>query len=130
MDTQNQFWTFLLCVAIGFCGGILYEVFAFFRLGFCRNNRLAKLSAIFDVAFWLSFAVFSTCMACLFDFSNFRTFWWIGHLVGGIIYLKTLHKIIAFFENVCYNKLTQLVKKARKQEKTLKKRRVKKYDAR
>jgi hypothetical protein len=53
-----------------------------------------------------------------------------GFAVGGIIYLKTLHKIIAFFENVCYNKLTQLVKKARKQEKTLKKRRVKKYDAR
>ena len=59
------------------------------------------------------------------NFNDFRIFWWIGYILGGIIYLKSLHKIIAFFENVCYNKVTKLVKKAKNQEKALKKRRIK-----
>jgi hypothetical protein len=38
---------------------------------------------------------------------------WIGYAVGGIIYLKTLHRMVAFFKKVCYNRLNLLVKKAK-----------------
>jgi hypothetical protein len=46
---------------------------------------------------------------------------WIGYAFGGIIYLKSLHIILAFLQNVCYNRITKIVKKAKKREKTLKK---------
>jgi hypothetical protein len=54
---------------------------------------------------------------------------WIGYALGGIIYLKSLHRILAFLQNVCYNRVIKMIKKAKKREKTLKKR-EKLYDAR
>ena len=125
MDTRYQLGVFISCVAIGFLGGVLYELFAFFALPFQKSVKGKKLVVLFDIAFWLSFSVFSVWVSCLLKFPDFRAFWWIGYLFGGIIYLKTLHKIIAFLENVCYNKVAHWIKKTKKREKTLKKRRVK-----
>lgn len=44
---------------------------------------------------------------------------WIGYALGGIIYAKTLRKIVAFLENMCYNKIIKVIKKAKKKEKNL-----------
>jgi hypothetical protein len=46
---------------------------------------------------------------------------WIGYAVGGILYLKTLHKIIAFLKNMCYNIGTIMVKRAKEKKKLLSK---------
>lgn len=112
-------------MAIGFLGGILYEPFSFVRRLFRCDTKRKKLGIAVDTLFFTAFALLSVCLNYLLNFNDFRIFWWIGYILGGIIYLKSLHKIIAFFENVCYNKVTKLVRKAKNQEKALKKRRIK-----
>ena len=123
MDTQNQFAVFGLCLFIGFLGGILYEPFSFFRfLCGCDRGKNKVLGGIFDIAFWIVFAVISVAAAYLFHFPALRVYMWIGEGVGLIIYLKTLHKILAFLQIMCYNKVTKRLKRREKHDKTLLKR--------
>jgi hypothetical protein len=122
MDTGNQLHVFLICVAIGFCLGIVYEPFGFVRTIFaCRQNKNKPLAAFLDVAFCLFSAITCIAGAYLFHFPSFRLYTWLGYGVGGIIYLKTLHKIIAFLENLCYNKITERIRKAKYKKKLLEK---------
>ena len=121
MDTSNQFAVFSVCLFIGFIGGIAYEPFGLVRVCFaCGRGKNKILGAICDVAFWIVFALLCTVGAYIFHFPAFRAYMWLGYALGGILYLKILHKIIAFFENVCYNKVTHWIKKAKNREKTLK----------
>ncbi len=123
MDTGNQFAVFGLCVGVGFVGGVLYEAFAFLRflLG-CPRGKNKVLGGALDIAFFLLFACVCVWAAYVFQFPDFRVYMWLGYALGGILYLKTLHEIVAFFEKVCYNSVTKLIKKAKKREKTLSKR--------
>ena len=117
---QNQFFVFCICIAAGFVSGIIYEFFHFLRLLLgCKKgkNAWAELSA--DTAFFIALAALHTLISYLFHFPALRVYMWIGEAVGLIIYLKTLHKILAFLQNMCYNKITKLVKKAKKHEETL-----------
>ena len=123
MDTGNQFAVFGLCVGVGFVGGVLYEAVAFLRflLG-CPRGKNKVLGGALDIAFFLLFACVCVWAAYVFQFPDFRVYMWLGYALGGILYLKTLHEIVAFFEKVCYNSVTKLIKKAKKREKTLSKR--------
>ena len=123
MDTGNQFAVFGLCVGVGFLGGVLYEAFALVRflLG-CPHGKNKLLGGALDIAFFLSFAVVCIWASYAFRFPDFRAYTWLGYALGGILYLKTLHEIVAFFEKVCYNSITKLIKKAKNREKTLSKR--------
>ena len=123
MDTQNQFTYFLLSVLIGFVGGCLYEIFAFFRLLFgCNRGTRKALGLGIDLIFGFAFAILCIFASFWLRFPDFRGYMWLGYALGGILYLKTLHEIVAFFEKVCYNSITKLIKKAKKREKTLSKR--------
>ena len=120
MDTQNQWRIFLLCVLIGLIGGVLYELFSVVRFLLVGKGKKRKaLGAAVDILYSMAFALVCIYGAYAFDFPDFRVYMWIGYLVGGIIYLKSLHKIIAFFKKVCYNSINLLIKKAKKREKTL-----------
>lgn len=122
MDTQEQFAVFGLCLIIGFLGGILYEPFSFVRLLFgCRVGKNKIIGAGLDIAFCVGFTLFSTAMAFALRFPSFRLYMCVGYGLGGIIYLKSLHRILAFFQNLCYNKVTQWIKKAKNRKKLLKK---------
>ena len=123
MDTSNQFAVFGLCVGVGFIGGILYEAFAFLRflLG-CPRGKNKFLEAVLDVAFCIAFACVCVVAAYVLRFPDFRAYTWLGYALGGILYLKTLHQIVAFFENLCYNSIRKFIKKAKRREKTLSKR--------
>ena len=119
MDTQNQLAIFALAVAVGFVGGIVYEPFAFLRLLFgCHRGKNAKIGMAFDVLFWLAFALLSIFSSFALRFPSFRAYIWLGYAVGGIIYLKTLRRILAFCEKVCYNKLVKVLKKAKSKKNT------------
>lgn len=123
MDSAHQFPVFILCTAIGFCGGLLYEVFAFFRLIFrCEKRKNIFLGALFDVAFFIAFALLCIYAAFLLSFPDIRVYMWIGYALGGLIYAKTLRRIVAFLEKVCYNTFARLVKKAKTKKKLLKER--------
>lgn len=120
MDTQNQFSVFLLCICVGLLGGILYEPFALARLVMgCERGKSKPLGVALDVLYWLCFALLTVLAAYAFRFPEFRTYTWIGYALGGIIYAKTLRKIVAFLENMCYNKIIKVIKKAKKKEKNL-----------
>lgn len=122
MDTKGQILVFLSCVAVGFIGGILYEPIALLRLAFgCGKGKNKPLSIALDIVFWLAFSILCVAASYQFRFPDFRVYTWIGYAVGGIIYLKSLRRIVAFLENVCYNKLIKIVKRRKIGRKTPKK---------
>ena len=104
MATENQFFVFCCSILVGFVGGILYEPFACLRLLFQTDGKKRKiLGGIFDILFCVTYAVFCVFCSFLFDFPSFRGYIGIGYLLGGIIYLKILHKVVAILEKMCYN---------------------------
>ena len=120
MDTTNQLLVFILCIGVGFACGVIYEVFCFLRLCFgVRGNKRKNIGIALDICMCLAWTAWAVFCSYVFAFPSFRVYMWIGYLVGGIIYLKTMHKIIAFFEIMWYNGIKKLINKARNQEKTL-----------
>lgn len=120
-DTGNQFTVFALCIAVGFCLGILYEPFGVLRTAFgCRRGKNKAVATALDMLFGVCCAIVCVGTAYSFKFPSFRVYTWLGYAVGGIIYLKSLHKIIAFLENLCYNRITERVRKAKEKKKLLK----------
>ena len=120
---QNQFFVFCICIAVGFVSGIAYELLHFLRLLFgCKQGKNIWVETVADIAFFAALAIVHTLAAYLFHFPAFRVYMWIGEGVGLIIYLKTLHKILAFLQIMCYNRITKLIKRREKHDKTLLKR--------
>ena len=118
---QNEFGVFAICMAAGFMMGILYEPFCLCKEIVCHKNKLRWVLFCTDILFFVICSVVSVCTAFLFAFPSFRVYMWMGYALGGIIYLKSLHIILAFLKNVCYNEIIKMVKKAKKREKTLRK---------
>ena len=126
MDTKGQFTYFLLSVAVGFVGGLLYEVFSLFRILFsCDKGKWKGIGIGLDIGFCLLFTIWCIYMSFCLRFPDFRVYVCCGWVLGFAIYLKILHRILAFFENVCYNVLVKMAKKAKSKKKTLKKERKK-----
>ena len=118
MDSKNQFTVFCLCIIVGFLGGILYEIFAFFRwICGCERGKNKIIGGILDVGFFICFAVFCVISTFLLSFSGFRVYFWLGFALGGTLYSKTLRRILAFLENVCYNVFRRIVNKAKSKKK-------------
>lgn len=119
MDTANQFYYFSLCICAGFCAGILYELFALIRLPFhCDKGRNKILNIALDVTFFISFSAVSVGFAYVCNLPDIRVYMWIGYVLGLGLYLKTLRRILAFLEKVCYNGFARVVKKAKSKRKT------------
>ena len=105
MDTQGQIGVFFIYVAVGFVCGLVYEAFAICRF-LVRGKATARriCAGVCDGAFWLCVFVITGAVAYFCRLPNLREYAWIGLMVGGIIYLKTLRRIVAFLEKLCYNK--------------------------
>ena len=120
MDAKNQLFVFCLCFLIGFVGGALYEIFALFRLLFeCEKGKNKGLGLLFDLSFFILYALFCVLASYFFQFTNFRVYRWFGFGIGGWLYAKTLRRIVAFLEKICYNMLHRRIKKPKSKEKTL-----------
>ena len=118
MDTKGQLGVFCLCVAIGFVGGVLYEIFILFRMIFrCDRGKNKVVGITLDMAFFVGFSLLCIYGAYRFYFPSLRFYMWIGYTIGYIIYLKTLRRILAFLQKVCYNKATKVVKKVNAKKK-------------
>ena len=116
MDSARQLSRFFICILLGLLGGLLYEFCSIFALK--RPKKLQKTTRfIADLLFFLLFSVWIILSASRLVFPNFRGYYYVGFAVGLIFYLKTFHKAVAFFKNVCYNgvkKLANCVKNFRK----------------
>ena len=118
MDSKGQLGVFCLCVAIGFVGGVLYEIFILLRMIFrCDKGKNKVVGIAIDMAFFVAFGVLCIYGAYRFYFPNLRFYMWIGYAIGYIIYLKTLRRILAFLEKVCYNKASKVAKKVKTKKK-------------
>lgn len=123
VDTQNQCIYFALSVSIGFFGAAFYEIYALLRWMFgCKKGKNKPLEVVLDVLFFVNFAIWCIFTSFLLHFPSFRVYIGIGYVIGGIIYFKILHKTVAIFKKICYNNLTETLKRLKKQEKTLSKR--------
>ena len=125
MDTKNQFTFFLLSVAVGLVGGLLYELFAFVRF-LCRcNGEKRKILGIgIDICFCISYAIMAVFVSFYLHFPDFRGYMCIGWLLGGAIYSRILRKTVALCEKVCYNVFVKIVAKAKSKKKALQKERM------
>lgn len=110
---------FATCMACGFFVGLPYEAFSLLRRLFCRDGKGFWIGMALDTAYFLLVAVVVVYVAFALHFPRFRGYMWLGYALGGIIYLKSLHRMVAFFRNMCYNTVKKILKKAKKQEKTL-----------
>lgn len=121
MDTKAQLIYFLLSVAVGFVGGLPYEIFVFFRLLLgCERKKARIIEGVFDVLFGISFGIFCIYACYFLRFPDFRVYMMAGWGIGLLIYAKTLRRIVAFLEKVCYNTITKMVKRAKTDKKLLK----------
>lgn len=121
MDTKGQFVCFLLSIAVGFVGGLMYEVVFIFRFLFsCDKGKRKGIGIGLDIGFCLGFSAWCIYTSFCLRFPDFRGYVCLGWGVGFIIYFKILHRILAFFEKLCYNVLVRMANKAKSKKKTLK----------
>ena len=108
MDTFNQFSRFFVCILIGILGGFLYELVSLIAIPVVKKveNILRFLA---DVLFFISFAFLCIVALNYLIFPDFREYYYLGFVLGLILYLKTFHKAVDFFKNMCYNGIRKLV---------------------
>lgn len=108
MDAANQIFIFLVCVLVGVTSGVVYEIFYIVRK---ISGDKEAVAIVFDAAFFLVFAAMSVFSAVLFSFPNFRVYMFLGNIFGLLLYLKSVHILVAFLLKVCYNKAGKAIKR-------------------
>ncbi len=106
MTNADQFYVFLVCVACGCASGVIYDVL--FCALYCFKNRWVKIAR--DFCFFLLFSVLFVYVSVLFELPDFRLFMFFGCILGLLLYLKSIHKTVAFFAGKIYNGIRQLRK--------------------
>jgi hypothetical protein len=97
----EQLYIFFLCLLGGAISGVVYE--PFYLLKFCLKGK--KIVFFSDILFFLAFSAIYVFLSVLFDFPYFRLYMFIGCLLGLLLYLKSIHYILAFFIEMVYNRV-------------------------
>lgn len=111
MDSVNQFPVFLLCALAGIAIGVVHDVLAPVR----RHAPFAA-GVFCDAVLFLALAAADIALSVRFCFPSFRLYMALGNAIGLILYLKSVHRIVDFFEKLCYNSFIK-AKKRRKNRK-------------
>ena len=101
MNGADQFYIFLVCVTCGIASGVFYDVMYCAVLPF--KKQWVKITG--EILFSVLFTVFYLFVSLLFGFPAFRIYMFLGCAAGFYLYLKSFHKIVAFFANKVYNKV-------------------------
>ena len=120
MSGADQFFTFLVCALCGLAGGIIYDFFYVLRTFFC----VRWMRILCDIAFCVLFSGMYLFVSVMMGLPGIRFYTVLGCLLGLILYLKSLHKIIAFFAKKVYNGIKQLPKGHKRWTRTRSNRRV------
>lgn len=113
MTDGNQFYIFLVCASCGIAGGVVYDMFYLLRT-FVRV-RAAEIAA--DVCFFAFFAGMYLFVSLLFGLPDLRFYMFLGCLIGLLLYLKSFHRIVAFFAEKVYNRVKDKKQKQKAEEK-------------
>ena len=104
-----QFYIFIICLFCGVISGVVYDVLYIARSVLCGVNTAVYTTKdkvfliICDLLYCLVFAAGFIFVSVIFDFENLRLYMVLGCAIGAIIYLKSVHIIVAFFVNKVYN---------------------------
>lgn len=103
MNGANEFFVFLVCVTCGIAGGFLYDFLYCVRYPF----QAKWVRYVFDALFWVLFAGIYLFVAVMTGMPSLRFFTFLGCIGGLFLYLKSFHKIVAFFARKVYNAITK-----------------------
>lgn len=111
---------FLICALCGVLSGVVYDIFYIARVVVCGADKRVYtvkdkiFTAVCDVLYFAVFAAMFLFCAYLFDFCALRLYMLVGCAVGALLYLKSLHIILAFFINKVYNSIGRKIRSNRK----------------
>lgn len=100
----------MLC---GVISGIVYEALYIARVFVCGLNKRKYtvkdkiFTCLCDLLYFAVFAAMFVFTSVTFEFYSFRLYMLIGCALGAIIYIKSLHVIIAICIKKVYNKLNK-----------------------
>lgn len=106
-----QIFIFMTCMLCGVLSGIIYDVLYIARTFVCGVDKKKYtikdkiFTVICDLLYFAVFAAMFIFVSVCFEFYQIRLYMLLGSALGAIIYLKSLHLIIAFFIKKVYNKI-------------------------
>ena len=106
-----QVFIFLTCVLCGVSSGVVYDVLYIARTFVCGLNKSKytvkdKIFIVLcDLIYFIVLAAMFVFISVCFEFYSIRLYMLVGCALGAIIYLKSLHLIIAFLIGKVYNKI-------------------------
>ena len=104
---------FLISLACGVLSGVAYDVLYIVRRVIAgRWPRADKpLTYVSDGIYALVLAAMFIGSSAVFRFPDMRVYMVLACLLGAVLYVKSLHVILAFLINKWYNKPTKVVKR-------------------
>lgn len=109
MNHSDQIYVFLVSVCCGALGGAVFDVFFLFRYPF-RSRVVRNVS---DVLFCLAFAAVYLVVSVAAGLPSLRFYACLGCGAGFALYLKSLHKFVAFFAEKLYNWIKHKMQKGK-----------------
>ena len=106
MSEVDQLYIFLVSAVCGVVGGLLYDAISLVRLPFSS----LWIRYITDMLFCCLFAVLYLTVSVLCEFPDLRMYAFAACIVGFVLYLKSLHKIVAFLAKKIYNRIKPIQK--------------------
>lgn len=111
-----QIFIFLTCALCGVCSGVVYDVLYVARTFVCGVDK-AKFTikdkiftCLCDLIYFAVFAGMFVFTSVTFEFYSIRLYMLIGCALGALIYLKSIHLIIAFLIKKVYNNIAKAKK--------------------
>lgn len=108
--TGDQVFTFLVCVSCGLAGGVIYDIFWIVQ----KLLRARWIRLLCDFAFVVLFGGLYLFVSVMMDLGSVRLYTLLGCLLGLFLYLKSFHKIVAFFCGKVYNRSNSMQKEHRR----------------
>ena len=104
--TEHQFSYFLLLISFGILSGIGYDLL--YLVTFFWKNKIVdniRYIVFFTMLIWVYMQVSKN-----YDLPSVRLYMPLGVIVGVGLYLKSFHKLVAFFCNISYNFIYNKIK--------------------
>ena len=108
-----QVFIFLCCMLCGVLSGIVYEVLYIARVIVCGIDKRVYtvkdkiFTFLCDILYFAVLAAMFVFTSVMFEFYSLRLYMIAGCALGAIIYLKSLHVIIAICLKKVYNSLNR-----------------------
>ena len=104
--SENQFFVFIACLSFGVSFGFLFSISKLIK------SRIPNVffRILPDLVFFLLLSVIYALYSHYMKFPNFRAYMIVGVVLGILIYLKSLHILLAKYLKIAYNILGRKTK--------------------